>query len=148
MNFNEQIYNDLLTALTEWKPKNTPNNISGIGFNEHNVVDYESTLPTGNPFDFVYLGFPSKIETPLTTGSTHIKRSIQTFTVEMYCKREGTGISMKKATKRACEENSDFISNFFASLGFTVNMPIPNLNHSGNGIARQPMYFTRTFVDN
>lgn len=145
MNFNQEIFNDLKEYLIAWRPKNTLPTRGGVGFNEYNVLDIEGTLPTGNPFDFVYFGFPSKQETPVTTGSRRIQESTQTFTVDMYCKRVGTGTAMKRATKYACEENTEKIVEFFVRRGFTVTMPIPDLNYSGDSTARQPMYFTKTF---
>jgi hypothetical protein len=148
MNVSEQLYQDLLNYLVAWKPKETMPNIGGEGWNEHNVLDIDGTLPTGIPFDFAHLSTPTKVETPVTTGSTHIQRSTQTFTVDLYCKRAGTGNAMKKATKLACEENTEKIVTFFASLGFTNTMSNTNLNYSGNSTARQTMYFTRIFVDN
>lgn len=138
----ESLYEDLKTELLEWQ------NSFGVGFTERDIANFEATLPTKNPFNFVYFGFPTKSERPVTTGSTHIQMSTQTFAVDLYTKMVGTGNVMKSNTRKAVEELSVYISNFFAKRGFTITTPIPDLNHSGNGTARQPMYATRTFYDN
>jgi hypothetical protein len=145
MEINKMVFDGLKTFLTEWKPKGTTPDKGGEGFNEHNVVNVEGTLPTGIPFDYVYFGFPAKAESPVTTGSGKVQISTRTYTVDMYCKRAGTGAIMKQNTRAACDENTAKIVEYFAQNGFSVTMPIPDLNFSGNNTARQPMYFTRTF---
>ncbi len=144
MNINESLYQLLKQRLIEWKPE-----VDGIGWNEDNVLDIEPmSIPEETPFDFLHIGMPTKNETPVTTGSPHIQQSVQTFTVDIYSRRAGAGNAMKRATKQAIEENTEFVTNFFASLGFTAQMPNPDLNYSGNSTARQPIYFTRLFVQN
>lgn len=145
MHFNDigtSLFEDLTKELLEWK------NSMGVGFSENDIVNIESTLPTKNPFNFIYFGFPTKSESALTTGSTHVQRSTQTYTIDLYSKMAGTGKVMMKATRQAIVELSSFISEFFAKRGFIITTPIPDLNHGGNHMARQPMYVTRTFYDN
>ncbi len=147
MNKFEDVFEFLKKELIEWKPKDTTPDKSGIGFNDYNVKEILGTLPTTSVFDYVYVSPPVMASSGLTTGSRNVQRSTQTFTIDIYCKRGGTGNKMKEETFKALRENTDFISNLFASQGFIIGGSPADLNFQGSNTARQILNITRTFIE-
>ena len=147
MNKFDEIFEYLLNELVKWKPKTTTPDINGIGFNKHNVKQILGTLPTAIVFDYVYLSPPVMASSGLTTGSRQVQKTTQTFTVDIYCRRGGTGNKMKEETFKAIRELSDFISDIFARQGFIISGSPADLNFQGNDTARQVLNVTRTFIE-
>lgn len=147
MNKFDDVFEYLLKELVEWKPKTTTPDQNGTGFNEHNVRQILGTLPPAIIFDYVYLSPPVMASSGLTTGSREIQRTTQTFTIDIYCRRGGTGNKMKEQTFKAIRETSDFIGNLFAKQGFIISGPPADLNFQGNDTARQVLNVTRTFIE-
>lgn len=147
MNKFDDVYEYLKTELIKWKPKDTLPDVNGEGFNEHNVRPILGTLPTTIIFDYVYLSPPVLASSGLTTGSREVQRSTQTYTIDIYCRRGGTGNKMKEDTFRAMRELSSFITDIFARQGFIISGSPADLNFQGNDIARQVLNVTRTFIE-
>lgn len=147
MNKFDEIFEYLKKELIEWKPKETTPDKSGVGFNEFNIKDILGTLPTVTVFDYVYVSPPVLAGSGLTTGSRNVQRSTQTFTIDIYCRRNGTGNKMKEETFKALRETTDFISDLFASQGFIISGSPADLNFQGSDTARQILNITRTFIE-
>lgn len=141
-----EIFEYLRDELIAWKHKDTMPNVSGEGFNDRNVLDIVGTLPTANVFDFVYIRPPVMANQKLTTGTHNTERSTQTYTIEVFCKRGGTGNSMKRATREALEETTSYIINLFSRLGFTISVTAPDLRYLDDNTARQIITITKTFI--
>ncbi len=146
MNNFEEVFEYLKDNLINWKYKDTTPNVSGEGFNDHNVMEIVGTLPAANIFDYVFIQQPLMNNTNMTTGNNHIQKSTQTYTIEVYCKRGGTGNAMKRATQKALLDNVSFITNLFANIGFIISVSPPNLRHLTDDTARQVITITKTFI--
>lgn len=146
MNKFEDVFEYLKKELIAWRPRTEKMNIDEVGFSEDNVREFESSLPPSYVFDFVYIAPPIRNERGVTTGASEVQRSTQTYAIEVYTRRGGSGATMKKATLKALNENVDFISNLFAKHGFIISASAPNLSFTPNDTARQVINITKTFV--
>ena len=142
MNNFEEIFEYLKDNLINWKYKDTTPNVSGEGFNDHNVMETVGTLPAANVFDYVFIQQPLMNTHSITTGNSTTRRSTQTYTIEVYCKR---GVN-KVGTARALLENVNYIIDLFLKLGFAVSASPPNLKHLNDDTARQVLTITKTFI--
>lgn len=149
MNKSFEVYKYLKDALIAWKPKTSHITVSGAGFNESNVVNIEmDVLPNTSAFDYVFIAPPILNQRGRTTGARGVQQSTQTFVIDVYSRRSGVGVEMKKKTLRAMHENVEFISNLFARQGFLITTPMMDLDYSGNGTIRQVINVTKTFITN
>lgn len=147
MNNHEKILQYLLDNLVIWKPKVGNVNVTGAGFNEHNVVLLEPTsLPTVYEYDLVYINAPIINTSGVTTGSRGSQRATETYVVDLYTKRGGSGNIGRLATLKASNENSKVIVDLLASQGFIISMPQTDLNYANTSVARQIINITRLFI--
>ncbi len=146
MNKHIEIFEYLRDELMNWRFKETNPTVNGIGFNLDNVREIESSLPSATEFDYVYVSPPIINERGVTTGARETQRSTQTFTIDIYSRRLGSGAAAKRNTLAAIHENSTFISNLFAKHGFIISMSKADLNYNNNNTARQVINITKTFI--
>lgn len=146
MNKHLELFEYIKEELIKWKHKPTNPTIDGIGFNDDQVKEITGSIPSANEFDYVYISPPIINQSGLTTGTRGVQRSTQTFTIDVYCRRDGRGIAAKKDTLVAIHENTNFISNLVAKQGFIITMPNADLDFNNNGTARQIMNITKVFI--
>ena len=145
MDKHKEVFDFIKDALIEWKPKNTNLTIAGTGFNEWNIREFANTLPTTHEFDYVYVSPPIINESGITTGARGVQRSTQTFTIEVYCLREGAaGAAQKRATLWGLHETTQFIRDLLARHGFIISMPRADFSEGNHG--RQTINATITFI--
>lgn len=147
MNSHEKLHQYLLGELTEWKPKEGNPTVSGEGFNNYNVVMLEpNVLPKIYEYDLVYIGNPIVNARGITSGSRGVQRSTQTYMIDIYTKRGGSGNVGRIETLKASNENAKVIADLLSKQGFIISMPQADLNYANTLVARQVMNVTRTFI--
>jgi len=144
MSYSVQIFEALKAALIARYPKDTPVTVSGEGFADYNIINTIGTLPTTSCFDFVTFETPVETGKPITTDATSMRKTTETWNVNLYCKQPGTGLSQKQATLARIIEVKDYITNWF-NCPFSIDSGIDQ-DYNNNGTMRVSMDFTMSFA--
>ena len=142
---NDVIFGFLKAKLMEWKPKETATGQAGVGYDETNILDTLSVLPTHNPFDMATFVSGTRSDILGDISRNKVTHSTQTFLIDYYGRRLGVGREADQVSKKALHENADKLIEIMASVGFNATNPTYDLNFSGNGTVRASIFFSRTF---
>ena len=148
MKNKNKVFNLIKDELIKWKPKTTPNNIDGQGFNNKNVMPIASgSLPDTLEFDYVYIAPPITNARAVTTGSKG-KTSTETYVIEIYTLRLGKiGDDTKIKTQEGADETYEFIEELLIGQGFLVARTLTDLNYNNANIARYVLNATKRFIN-
>lgn len=148
MKNKKAVFNLIKDELTKWKPKDTPNNIAGQGYNNKNVMPIASgSLPDTLEFDYVYVAPPITNARAVTTGSKG-KTSTETYVIEIYTLRLGKiGDDTKIKTQEGADETYEFIEELLIGQGFIVARTLTDLNYNNANIARYVLNATKRFIN-
>jgi hypothetical protein len=138
-----EVFERLKEALIEFKPKQTPYNQGGEGFDENNVLDIEATMPTAVPWDFVTFETIDAPATMNTVAHNAVTYTQPTFQIDAYAKRGGIGAGPKRAQAAACIETADFVTEAMASMGWNRFTSVHDRAYAENTIYRISMRFIR-----